>query len=220
MNRGFISRRLTNFSPRVGFAFDPSGTGKQSLRASYTLTFEAPELYYDSGFPANAPYASAQSLTLDNSTNAADTVKSFDNPWKKIAGGNPFPTQYPPSSTVAFPRAISPRRFILQICAALTCISTTPATNIRILPIGFFRSFKSERALFTCGAFSHITMQPRCQLPRGLLLRRTTRRSVTFSIALQSLTVQLQARATPPSAPLPITAWLISMVSSSPRITD
>jgi hypothetical protein len=103
VNRGFISRRLTNFSPRVGFAFDPSGTGKQSLRASYTLTFEAPELYYDSGFPANAPYASAQSLTLDNSTNETDAVKSFDNPWKKIAGGNPFPTQYPPSSTVAFP---------------------------------------------------------------------------------------------------------------------
>jgi hypothetical protein len=59
--------------------------------------------YYDSGFPANAPYASAQSLTLDNSTNETDAVKSFDNPWKKIAGGNPFPTQYPPSSTVAFP---------------------------------------------------------------------------------------------------------------------
>jgi hypothetical protein len=77
----------------VGFAFDPSGTGKQSLRASYTLTFEAPELYYDSGFPANAPYASAQSLALDNSTNETDAVKSFDNPWKKIAGGNPFPTQ-------------------------------------------------------------------------------------------------------------------------------
>lgn len=103
VERGFIKRRLTNFSPRFGFALDPRGDGKQSLRASYTLTFEAPELYYDSGFPINAPYASAQNLTLDNSTNLTDAVKSFDNPWKKIAGGNPFPSQYPPSSTAAFP---------------------------------------------------------------------------------------------------------------------
>ena len=86
-----------------GFALDPRGDGKQSLRGSYTLTFEAPELYYDSGFPINAPYASAQNLTLDNSTNLTDSVKSFDNPWKKIAGGNPFPSQYPPTSNAAFP---------------------------------------------------------------------------------------------------------------------
>lgn len=103
VQRGFVSSRYTNFSPRFGVAFDPRGDGKQSLRASYTLTFDSPELYLDSGFPSNAPYASSQSFSVDNSTNATDTVKSFDNPWKKIAGGNPFPTAYPPSSTVAFP---------------------------------------------------------------------------------------------------------------------
>jgi len=99
---GFIKSRFTNFSPRVGFAFDPQGNGKSSLRGSYTLTFEAPELYYDSGFPGNSPNASAQSFTVDNSTNQTDAAKSFDNPWKKIAGGNPYPTQYPAPSTAAF----------------------------------------------------------------------------------------------------------------------
>jgi outer membrane receptor protein involved in Fe transport len=100
---GFVNSRFTNFSPRAGFAFDPRGNGKSSLRGSYTLTFEAPELYYDSGFPGNSPNASAQSFTVDNSTNQTDAVKSFDNPWKKIAGGNPYPTQYPAPSTAAFP---------------------------------------------------------------------------------------------------------------------
>jgi hypothetical protein len=87
---GFVNSRFTNFSPRIGFAFDPQGNGKSSLRGSYTLTFEAPELYYDSGFPGNSPNASAQSFTVDNSTNQTDAVKSFDNPWKKIAGGSPW----------------------------------------------------------------------------------------------------------------------------------
>ena len=32
-------------------------------------------------------------------------MKSFDNPWKKIAGGNPYPTQYPAPSNAAFPAA-------------------------------------------------------------------------------------------------------------------
>lgn len=105
VKRGFVDTRLTNFSPRIGFAFDPTGHGTQSIRASYTLTFEAPELYYDSGFPGNSPNASAQSFTVDNSTNETDSVKSFDNPWKKIVGGNPYPTPYPAASTVAFPAA-------------------------------------------------------------------------------------------------------------------
>jgi hypothetical protein len=110
VKRGFTKSRFTNFSPRFGFAFDPTGSGKQSLRASYTLTFEAPELYYDSGFPAGSPYANAVSYTVDNSTNLTDAVKSFDNPWKKVVGGNPFPSAYPPSSTSPFPSAgISPQ---------------------------------------------------------------------------------------------------------------
>ncbi len=103
VNRGFVNSRYTNFSPRIGFAYDPTGTGKQSFRGSYTLTFEAPELYYDSGFPGNSPNASAQSFTVDNSTNLTDSVKSFDNPWKKISGGNPYPTEYPAPANVAFP---------------------------------------------------------------------------------------------------------------------
>lgn len=101
--RGFIKSRFTNFSPRFGLSYDPTGTGKQSIRASYTLTFDSPELYTDVDFAQNAPWASKQAFTVDNSTNMTDAVKSFDNPWKKISGGNPFPTTYPPTSTASFP---------------------------------------------------------------------------------------------------------------------
>ncbi|MFC6647189.1 carboxypeptidase regulatory-like domain-containing protein [Granulicella cerasi] len=102
---GFVNSRYTNFSPRAGFAYDPLGNGRSSIRGSYTLTFEAPELYYDSGFPNNSPNTSAQAFTVDNSTNRTDAVKSFDDPWKKIPGGNPFPSQYPAPSTAAFAAA-------------------------------------------------------------------------------------------------------------------
>lgn len=105
VKRGFTNTRLANFSPRFGLAFDPTGAGKQSIRASYTLTFESPELYYYSGFSGVAPYATSTSVTLDNSTNATDTTKSFDNPWKKVTGGNPFPITYPPTANATFPAA-------------------------------------------------------------------------------------------------------------------
>lgn len=103
VSRGFVNAKLLNFSPRFGFAFDPRGDGKQSLRGAYTLTFDEPELYYDSGFSANAPYASSTSFSPDNSTNRTDAVKTFDSPFKKVVGGNPFPTAYPPTSSVIFP---------------------------------------------------------------------------------------------------------------------
>jgi hypothetical protein len=100
VERGFIAKKLLNFSPRFGFALDPTGNGKQSVRGSYSLLFDQPSVLQSAqAWAAGVPYGQSQTYTLDNAT----YKKNFDNPWQGIAGGNPFPTVFPPTSTVAFP---------------------------------------------------------------------------------------------------------------------
>ena len=107
ISNSIITRKFGDFSPRFGFAFDPKGDGKQSIRGSYTLLFDEPSVvqttqFFDSG----VPYGGSQSFTFNN----ANYARNLDNPYQGIAGGNPFPTVYPPSSTVAFPLSgISPQ---------------------------------------------------------------------------------------------------------------
>ncbi len=101
VSNSIVKRTLDNVSPRVGFAFDPTGTGKQSIRGSYTLVFDEPTTdenleYTNSG----VPYGGAVSVAFNNTFK-----KNLDRPYQGVAGGNPFPSQYPPTSTVAFPSA-------------------------------------------------------------------------------------------------------------------
>jgi hypothetical protein len=51
------------FAPRFGFAWDPTGNGKQSVRASYGIFFETPHSYTDKDFAAAPPWASTITLT-------------------------------------------------------------------------------------------------------------------------------------------------------------
>ena len=106
VSNSIVKKTLDNVSPRIGFAYDPTGTGKQSLRGSYTLVFDEPNTdeslqYTNSG----VPYGGAVSVAFNNSLK-----RNLDNPYQGVAGGNPFPSQYPPTATVAFPSAsISPQ---------------------------------------------------------------------------------------------------------------
>ncbi len=59
---GYYHAKYDHFEPRFGVAFDPRGLGQESIRASYTLGFQEPPLYYQSHYEAMAPWG--DSITL------------------------------------------------------------------------------------------------------------------------------------------------------------
>jgi hypothetical protein len=85
------------FGPRFGLAWDPSGNGRQSLRASYGIFFDSPESFTDRDFGQMAPWASSVSLTAP--------IGGFDDPYRDYPGGNPFPGPYPAPHNSTFVQA-------------------------------------------------------------------------------------------------------------------
>lgn len=83
------------FAPRFGLAWDPSGKGQQSLRASYGIFFDTPESFTARDWGLLAPWGNSVSLTAPPG--------GFANPFQGYPGGNPFPTPYPPTRDSTFP---------------------------------------------------------------------------------------------------------------------
>jgi hypothetical protein len=95
--RAYAGGSWLGFAPRVGFAWDPTGTGRQSVRASYGIFFDEPEAYTARDFGQEAPWASSVSLTAP--------IGGFDNPYQGYPGGNPFPGPYPAPKNSTFVNA-------------------------------------------------------------------------------------------------------------------
>ena len=77
-------------SPRVGLVWDPTGKGKQTLRAGFGLMHDSLELFYPERWTTNPPYASA--ITFSN----PPISSPFSNPWNGYVSpegvaGDPFP---------------------------------------------------------------------------------------------------------------------------------
>jgi hypothetical protein len=83
-----------DFAPRFGLAWDPTGNGKQSIRASYGIFFDTPESYTNRDWALPSPWGSAVSLPAP--------AGGFADPYQGFPGGNPFPTPYPPSKSAIF----------------------------------------------------------------------------------------------------------------------
>jgi hypothetical protein len=93
--KAYANGSWLGFAPRVGLAWDPSGNGKESVRASYGVFFDQPESYTDRDFSLAAPWGDQITLTVP--------AGGFVDPFNGYPGGNPFPFAYPPSKSSAFP---------------------------------------------------------------------------------------------------------------------
>jgi hypothetical protein len=92
VSKGYRPRKLTDFDPRVGLAWDVNGNGRQTIRASYGIFYELPSLFYaGSRMMQSAPWGTTVTLTAP--------PNGLSNPF---GGPDPFPSAAP-SSTVAFP---------------------------------------------------------------------------------------------------------------------
>jgi hypothetical protein len=83
-----VPNRFNQFAPRLGVAFDPTGSGKTSIRASIGMSYDFPNAQIMSN-PASAP-------PFGNSVNRQGLLNPA-NPWDGFPGGNPFPGSFGPN---------------------------------------------------------------------------------------------------------------------------
>ena len=95
--RGFQHSHLLNLSPRLGLVWDPSGSGKQTLRVSSAILRDTEEMFYNERQTTNPPYA--------NSIDVPFPAGGLTNPWAGYPGGVPFPLPSPLPRTFQFPTA-------------------------------------------------------------------------------------------------------------------
>jgi hypothetical protein len=93
--RGYINSKLSAFEPRVGVVWDPTGSGRQVIRAGYGVFFDTIPTAYFEDQTQGAPWASTVDL--------ASPPGGLTNPWQGYPGGNPFPLPYPPGKDAFFP---------------------------------------------------------------------------------------------------------------------
>ena len=86
---GFPSNHRTynpnwkQFAPRMGFAFDPKGDAKTSIRGAIGFAYDFNATLSVGGTATAPPWAVR--------TNVSGPKGGFDNPWSGIPGGDPFP---------------------------------------------------------------------------------------------------------------------------------
>jgi hypothetical protein len=95
-----MDRKWSNLEPRVGIAWDPSGTGNSAIRAGAGIynDFIRQDLHENTS--SVAPFR----------LNVANSGLRLDNPYATFPGGNPFPYTYDPQNPV-FPAQIPFQNF-------------------------------------------------------------------------------------------------------------
>ncbi|MGH2509536.1 MAG: TonB-dependent receptor domain-containing protein, partial [Ktedonobacteraceae bacterium] len=83
------------FAPRFGLAWDPTGSGKSSIRASYGIFDNTPMSYLVSHFATQPPYGNTISIN--------EPIGGFADPFAGYPGGDLFPSPNPPPMDFAFP---------------------------------------------------------------------------------------------------------------------
>jgi hypothetical protein len=101
---GFNGKSSTNndynaFGPRLGFVWDLTGKGTETLRAGYGFFYDTSILWNTMHIVLNPPWGETLSFTPLSVAQGGGLA----NPFGGQPGGNPFPTPLNPPSTFAFP---------------------------------------------------------------------------------------------------------------------
>ena len=86
----YAQHKLAQFSPRIGLIWDPTKKGNMTVRASYGLFYDSPEMYYFDRYADNSPYGSGVSFAPK-----AAAGGNLSNPYKGQAGVPQFPLPFP-----------------------------------------------------------------------------------------------------------------------------
>jgi hypothetical protein len=89
-----VEKRFDQFGPRIGVAVDPKGDGKTSIRTSFGISYDFPNIQIMST-PTTAP-------PFGNALTGVPGPLNFADPWSTVAGGNPFPGSFGPNAPFIF----------------------------------------------------------------------------------------------------------------------
>jgi hypothetical protein len=92
--------RIWDFSPRLGFVWDPRGDGRSTVRGGYGMFYDTSVLWNTMHIVLNPPWG----LTLGFTPETVAQGGGLANPWAGQAGGNPFPSPLNPPSSFVFPQ--------------------------------------------------------------------------------------------------------------------
>ena len=93
--RSYTYTKLAEFGPRVGVVWDPTGSGRQVIRAGFGVFYDTIPTAYFEDQTQGAPWGSVVNLDSPGG--------GLSNPWLGYPGGNPFPLPFPPGKNAVFP---------------------------------------------------------------------------------------------------------------------
>ncbi|MBZ5682847.1 MAG: TonB-dependent receptor [Acidobacteriia bacterium] len=106
--RGWYFPDRTNLSPRIGFAWDPFGDAKTSVRGGFGLFFDTLNGWMSDWATDEAPWAGGAVLTPDptdavnNPLPTDGPSKILSTPYVSVGQADPFPSKIPPPSNINF----------------------------------------------------------------------------------------------------------------------
>jgi hypothetical protein len=141
--KGYAHNALDLFQPRVGFAWDMMGNGKQTLRGSYSIFYDLPETFYADRYANAFPWGGNNSLNpkTNGCTYAAIIAGTcepgFTSPygWGATATVSPYPLPFPPPKNFNFGGANSEGVYInFQLTSKLPSVQEWGLSFQRQLP--------------------------------------------------------------------------------------